>query len=379
MKQRRKILFVFGTRPEAIKLAPVVHAIRDANTSFIPRVCITAQHREMLDQVLKLFRLRVHHDLNIMQQGQSLEGVMSRVLLGVKNVVAMEKPDLVIVQGDTTTTFGAALAAFYEHIPVAHIEAGLRTWDKRHPYPEEMNRVLTTHLATLHFSPTPQAKKNLLDEGIDSRGIVVTGNTVIDALVYVRKRMRERRKRLQSLFSNIDFRKKILLVTGHRRESFGTGFRNICQAIRRIALEEENIEVVYPVHLNPNVQAPVKDILTGIRNVHLIEPLEYEPFVFLMDCSFLILTDSGGVQEEAPSLGKPVLVMRQRTERPEGVAAGTVCLVGTEERRIVREVRRLLYDRAAYGRMSRAHNPYGDGRASGRIVKALERYFGLKK
>ncbi len=375
MKKRRKILFVFGTRPEAIKLAPVVHEVNRMRNFFVSLLCITAQHREMLDQVVKLFRLKVHHDLNIMQKGQSLEAVTSRVLLGVKRVLTKERPDIVIVQGDTTTTFAAALAAFYEHIPVAHIEAGLRTWNKRHPYPEEMNRVLTTHLAALHFPPTVQARKNLLEEGIEGRKIIVTGNTVIDALYYTRDRLNGRRKKFVALFEEIDFRRKVILVTGHRRESFGGGFRNICRAIRTIALSESNVEIVYPVHLNPQVQKPVKDILSGISNVHLLDPLEYEPFVYLMKQSYLILTDSGGVQEEAPSLGKPVLVMRRHTERPEGVESGTARLVGTDKERIVHEVRRLLHDTKAYLRMSRAHNPYGDGRASKRIAKALHSYF----
>jgi len=372
MNRRKKILFVFGTRPEAIKLAPVIRAIDGEKDHFVSRICVTAQHREMLDQVLRLFRIRVHHDLNIMQKGQSLEHLTSRILLGVKAVVKQEQPDVMIIQGDTTTTFAASLAAFYEHVPVAHVEAGLRTWDHRHPYPEEMNRVLTTDLASLHFAPTREARRNLLKEGVPSAKISVTGNTVVDALLHIRKGIAG--KSFERTFAGIDFSKRIILVTGHRRESFGEGFRNICRAIRTIA-REENVEVVYPVHLNPNVQKPVREILSGISNVHLLEPLHYEPFVSLMDRSYLILTDSGGVQEEAPSLGKPVLVMRQRTERPEGVKAGTVRLVGTNKDGIVREVRRLLQDPKAYLKMSRAHNPYGDGKAGVRIVRALKKHF----
>ncbi|MGB5874239.1 MAG: UDP-N-acetylglucosamine 2-epimerase (non-hydrolyzing) [Bacteroidota bacterium] len=374
MRKRSKILVVFGTRPEAIKLAPVVQELRRRADQFNPRVCVTAQHREMLDQVLRLFAIRVHHDLNIMQSGQSLEQITSRVLSGMKEVLRKERPDMVVVQGDTTTTFAAALAAYYEGIPVGHVEAGLRTWQKYSPFPEEINRILTSHLGDLHFPPTEQAKKNLIREGIDPKKIVVTGNTVIDALFHVRKQVLGNRDRYRRMFPSIDFSRKIILVTGHRRESFGDGFRNICRAIRRIACEEENVEIVYPVHLNPNVQRPVRSILKGLKNVHLLEPQEYRPFVFLMDASYLILTDSGGVQEEAPSLGKPVLVMRAWTERPEAVRAGTVRLVGTYETVIVNEVRRLLHDKKQYGRMSRAHNPYGDGKARQRIVSAIRSF-----
>ncbi len=374
MRRRSKVLVVFGTRPEAIKLAPVIQELRRRADHFNPRVCVTAQHREMLDQVLRLFAIRAHHDLNIMQRGQSLEHVTSRVLTGIKEVLKEERPDMVVVQGDTTTTFAAALAAYYEGIPVAHVEAGLRTWQKQSPFPEEINRVLTTHLGDLHFPPTEQARKNLIREGIDPENVVVTGNTVIDALFHVRKKVLVNRTRYRRLFPSVDFSRRIILVTGHRRESFGEGFRNICRALRRIAREEENVEIVYPVHLNPNVQRPVRSILKGLKNVHLLEPLEYLPFVFLMDASYLILTDSGGVQEEAPSFGKPVLVMRAWTERPEAVRAGTVQLVGTDEMVIVREVRRLLHDRKRYTRMSRAHNPYGDGRARQRIASAIRRF-----
>ena len=365
---------MFGTRPEAIKLAPVIQELRRRADRFTCRVCVTAQHREMLDQVLRIFSIRAHHDLNIMQSGQSLEQITSRVLTGMKEVLKEERPDMVVVQGDTTTTFAAALAAYYEGIPVAHVEAGLRTWQKYSPFPEEINRRLTTHLGDLHFAPTEQARKNLTREGIDSGNVVVTGNTVIDSLFHARKKVLGDRKRYRRMFPSVDFSSRIILVTGHRRESFGEGFQSICEALRRIAREEENVEIVYPVHLNPNVQKPVRSILNGLKNVHLLEPLEYLPFVFLMDASHLILTDSGGVQEEAPSLGKPVLVMRARTERPEAVRAGTVRLVGTDETVIVREVHRLLHDRKQYIRMSRAHNPYGDGRARQRIVSAIRAF-----
>jgi UDP-N-acetylglucosamine 2-epimerase (non-hydrolysing) len=369
-----KILVVFGTRPEAIKLAPIVAELEKPSSGLTPRVCVTAQHREMLDQVLSLFDIKVHHDLNIMQKGQSLEDVTTRVILGMKRVLEVERPAMMVVQGDTTTTFAASLAAFYQNIPVAHVEAGLRTWNKRSPFPEEVNRVLTTHLTDLHFPPTSQSMKNLLIEGVDRRRVLVTGNTVIDALLHVIKDVRRNTRMFEREFKMIDFSRRMILVTGHRRENFGPGFKDMCEAMRTIALTEKNVEIVYPVHLNPNVQMPVRNILSDLLNVHLLEPLEYRPFLFLMDRSYLILTDSGGVQEEAPSLGKPVLVMRNHTERPEAVRAGTVRLVGTDQKRIVREVRRLLHDRKTYATMSRAHNPYGDGKASGRIVRSIRRY-----
>jgi UDP-N-acetylglucosamine 2-epimerase (non-hydrolysing) len=374
MKTKLKVLMVFGTRPEAIKLAPVVHELSRHPDDFIPRVCVTAQHREMLDQVLRIFSLRVHHDLNIMRKGQSLEDVTSRVLTGMKGVLASERPDIVLVQGDTTTAFAASLASFYAHVPVGHVEAGLRTWNKFSPFPEEINRVLATHIADLHFPPTAQARKNLIREGVDPKRIVITGNTVIDALYHVRASIRASYPLFEKEFPNVDFSRRMILVTGHRRENFGPGFQAICQGIREIAETERDVEIIYPVHLNPNVQTPVRAILAGLSNVHLIPPLEYRPFVFLMDRSYLILTDSGGVQEEAPSLGKPVLVMRHHTERPEAVKAGTVTLVGTDRSKIVREVRRLLHDARVYRNMSRAHNPYGDGKASPRIVAAIKRY-----
>jgi len=374
MKKRKKVLVVFGTRPEAIKLAPVVQELERRKKDFRARVCVTAQHRQMLDQVLRLFGLKVDHDLDIMQRGQSLEDVTSRVLSGMKEVFAKERPDIIVVQGDTTTTFATALAAYYADVPVAHVEAGLRTWNKRSPFPEEINRVLTTHLTDLNFPPTAQARRNLLHEGVDPRRVVVTGNTVIDALYFIRGKVLRQSTAYRKMFARIDLDKRLILVTGHRRENFGQGFLDICSAIRDIARREPDVEIVYPVHLNPNVQKPVRAILSGLRNVHLLEPLEYSPFVFLMNASYLILTDSGGVQEEAPSLGKPVLVMRNHTERPEAIRAGTVRLVGTDRSKITREVMRLLHDKAVYTRMSRAHNPYGDGKASPRIVTAIGRY-----
>jgi UDP-N-acetylglucosamine 2-epimerase (non-hydrolysing) len=374
VSSRKKILVVFGTRPEAIKLAPVIHELLNHKKDFVTRVCVTAQHREMLDQVLAIFKIRTHHDLNIMQKGQSLEDVTSRVLLGMKAVLEREHPDMILAQGDTTTVMAAALAAFYAGIPVGHVEAGLRTWNKRSPFPEEINRVIATHLSDLHFAPTQQSRKNLLREGILPGRILVTGNTVIDALFHVRSAVTRSRKQFEKTFPDVDFSKRVILVTGHRRENFGEGFLSICRAIRTVARRHPDVEIVYPVHLNPNVQRPVRSMLGHLSNVHLLDPQPYLPFVFLMDTCHLILTDSGGVQEEAPSLGKPVLVMRNHTERPEAVKAGTVRLVGTSSRKIVDEIERLLTNRRAYLTMSRAHNPYGDGKSSGRIVRALKSY-----
>jgi UDP-N-acetylglucosamine 2-epimerase (non-hydrolysing) len=328
----------------------------------------------MLDQVLRLFAIRVHHDLNIMRSGQSLEQITSRVLTGMRDVLRREKPDMMVVQGDTTTTFAAALAGYYAGVPIAHVEAGLRTGQKFSPFPEEINRTLTTHLGDLHFPPTLQSQKNLLREGIDSKRVVVTGNTVIDALLYVRGVVRRKQKEYSGLFRGIDLSRRIILVTGHRRESFGGGFRNICKAIATIARREPNVQIIYPVHLNPNVQKPVWRLLSKLQNVHLLEPLEYGPFVYLLDRAYCVLTDSGGVQEEAPSLGKPVLVMRDHTERPEAIRAGTARLVGTDAGRIEGQIHRLLHNRSAYRAMSRAHNPYGDGKSSPRIVKAIGKF-----
>jgi UDP-N-acetylglucosamine 2-epimerase (non-hydrolysing) len=379
MSSRKKILVVFGTRPEAIKLAPVIHELLKYPKRFLTRVCVTAQHREMLDQVLAIFKIRTHYDLNVMHKGQSLEDVTSRVLLGMKDVLARERPDMILLQGDTTTVMAAALAAFYAEVPVGHVEAGLRTWDKRSPFPEEINRVIASHLSDLHFAPTQQARKNLLREGIFPGRIVVTGNTVIDALFHVRSTVTRSGKKFGKMFPGVDFSRRMILVTGHRRENFGEGFLNICRGIRTVARRHPEVEIVYPVHLNPNVQRPVNSILGRLPNVHLLAPQPYLPFVFLMDVCYLILTDSGGVQEEAPSLGKPVLVMRDHTERPEAVKAGTVRLVGTSSRKIVTEIERLLTHPDAYLAMSKAHNPYGDGKSSGRIVRALRTYFRVNR
>lgn len=369
-----KVLTVFGTRPEAIKMAPLVHALAK-DPHFEAKVCVTAQHREMLDQVLKLFSLVPEYDLNIMQPGQGLTEITCRILEGLKPVLESFKPDVVLVHGDTTTTMAASLAAFYQRIPVGHVEAGLRTGDLSSPWPEEGNRTLTGHLATYHFAPTETSRQNLLRENIADNRIAVTGNTVIDALFWVRDRVlsdEALRNELTQRYPFLANGKKMILVTGHRRESFGRGFEQICHALAEIAANNPDVQIVYPVHLNPNVSEPVKRILGHVENVMLIEPQDYLPFVWLMNRAWLILTDSGGIQEEAPSLGKPVLVMRDMTERPEAVSAGTVCLVGTDSQRIVNEVTRLLQDESAYQAMSRAHNPYGDGQACHRILSALK-------
>lgn len=369
-----KVLTVFGTRPEAIKMAPLVHALAK-DPHFEAKVCVTAQHREMLDQVLKLFSIVPEYDLNIMQPGQGLTEITCRILEGLKPVLESFKPDVVLVHGDTTTTMAASLAAFYQRIPVGHVEAGLRTGDLSSPWPEEGNRTLTGHLATYHFAPTETSRQNLLRENIADNRIAVTGNTVIDALFWVRDRVlsdEALRNELTERYPFLANGKKMILVTGHRRESFGRGFEQICHALAEIAANNPDVQIVYPVHLNPNVSEPVKRILGHVENVMLIEPQDYLPFVWLMNRAWLILTDSGGIQEEAPSLGKPVLVMRDMTERPEAVSAGTVCLVGTDSQRIVNEVTRLLQDESAYQAMSRAHNPYGDGQACHRILSALK-------
>lgn len=369
-----KVLTVFGTRPEAIKMAPLVHALAK-DSDIESRLCVTAQHREMLDQVLHLFSLVPDYDLNIMRPGQGLTEITSRILEGMKTVFADFTPDVVLVHGDTTTTLAASLAAFYHRIPVGHIEAGLRTGDLYSPWPEEANRTLTGHLASYHFAPTERSRQNLLRENVPDARIFVTGNTVIDALFWVRDRVlndEALRSRLAARYPFLDAGKKLLLVTGHRRESFGGGFERICHALAEIARLHPQVQIVYPVHLNPNVSEPVNRLLSRIENIILIEPQEYLPFVWLMDRAWLILTDSGGIQEEAPSLGKPVLVMRDATERPEAIEAGTVRLVGTDGDHIVSEVTRLLTDEQAWRTMSLAHNPYGDGLACQRIVQALK-------
>lgn len=362
----KKILIVFGTRPEAIKMAPLVQEFLKYPDVFETKVCVTAQHRQMLDQVLEIFGIKPDFDLNIMKPGQDLYDVTSAVLLGLKEVLSNYCPDVVFVHGDTTTTMAAALAAFYQKIDVAHVEAGLRTNDMYSPFPEEMNRQLTSKIARWHFAPTSSSQANLLKEGIEESSIIVTGNTVIDALLHVTDSLGEKEVIIPGYEMND---RKVILVTGHRRENFGEGFLNICEALREIALGHPDIDIVYPVHLNPNVQKPVRSILHGMSNVYLIDPLEYEPFVCLMSRSYIILTDSGGIQEEAPSLGKPVLVMRDTTERPEAVEAGTVKLVGANRENIVREIDRLLRNDHEYQMMSEAHNPYGDGTASKRIVE----------
>lgn len=373
MERSMKTLCVFGTRPEAIKMAPLVLALAD-DERFEAKVCVTGQHREMLDQVLGLFSIAPDYDLNIMKPGQDLTDVTTAILQGLKPVLAEFKPDIVLVHGDTATTLAASLAAYYQQIPVAHVEAGLRTGNLYSPWPEEGNRKLTGALAKLNFAPTETSQANLLREGINSNDIVVTGNTVIDALLDVVKRLDQDPKLLEQASEPAAFlnpSRKMILVTGHRRESFGGGFERICQALMEVAQQHPEVDIVYPVHLNPNVREPVNRLLNGIGNIYLIPPLDYLPFVHMMSRAHIILTDSGGIQEEAPSLGKPVLVMRDTTERPEAVSAGTVKLVGTNTSDIVRELNRLLVDTAAYREMSYAHNPYGDGKACQRILEAL--------
>ena len=355
-------------------MAPLVHALAK-DPHFEAKVCVTAQHREMLDQVLHLFSIVPDYDLNIMSPGQGLTEITCRILQGLKPVLESFKPDVVFVHGDTTTTAAASLAAFYQRIPVGHVEAGLRTGDLYSPWPEEANRTLTGHLAMYHFAPTENSRQNLLRENLSDTRIFVTGNTVIDALFWVRDRVmgdEALRADLEQRYPFLNNGKKMILVTGHRRESFGQGFEQICHALAEVAASNPDVQIVYPVHLNPNVSEPVNRILGHIDNVILIEPQDYLPFVWLMNHAWLILTDSGGIQEEAPSLGKPVLVMRETTERPEAIDAGTVRLVGTDSQRIVDEVTRLLRDDEEYQRMSRAHNPYGDGRACERILAALK-------
>ena len=368
-----KTLCVFGTRPEAIKMAPLVLALA-ADERFDAKVCVTGQHREMLDQVLDLFAVKPDFDLNIMKHGQDLTDVTTSILQGMKGVFAQYKPDVVLVHGDTATTLAASLAAYYQQIPVAHVEAGLRTGNMFSPWPEEGNRKLTGVLTSKHFAPTETSKANLLAEGVAESKIIVTGNTVIDALLDVVARLENDpvlRAKAAAPSAFLDPQRKVILVTGHRRESFGGGFERICQALTQVAQQHPGVDIVYPVHLNPNVREPVNRLLSKTSNIHLIEPLDYLPFVYLMSRSHIILTDSGGIQEEAPSLGKPVLVMRDTTERPEAVDAGTVKLVGTDTANMVSELNHLLTDDAAYQCMSRAHNPYGDGKACKRILDSL--------
>ncbi|NWN90422.1 UDP-N-acetylglucosamine 2-epimerase (non-hydrolyzing) [Marinobacter adhaerens] len=371
-----KVLTVFGTRPEAIKMAPLALQL-DADPRFESRVCITAQHREMLDQVLSLFAIRPDYDLNLMKPAQTLAELTARMLQGVSGVIGEFKPDMVLVHGDTSTTFAATLAAYYYQTAVGHIEAGLRTGNLYSPWPEEGNRKLTGALTALHFSPTETARNNLLVEGVADDTIVVTGNTVIDALLSVSERIdgdHELKDSLAAKFPFLQASKRLILVTGHRRESFGGGFERICQALGQIASAHPECQIVYPLHLNPNVQEPVGRMLSEFSNIYLIEPQEYLPFVYLMKQSYLILTDSGGIQEEAPSLGKPVLVMRDTTERPEAVETGTVKLTGTNVEALVTATEELLTNEQAYSHMSLAHNPYGDGEACPRIIQALIDY-----
>ena len=367
-----KILFVFGTRPEAIKLAPLIKQFQSRPEKYDVKICVSAQHREMLDQVLEFFNIKPDFDLNIMQSDQNLFDVSERTLDAFKDIIASHKPDWLIVQGDTTTTFIGALSAFYKKIKVAHIEAGLRSFRRYSPFPEEINRILTTHLSDLHFAPTEKAKENLLRESIPENKIFVVGNTGIDALFFCLKHISKYKSKNIRDLNSIDFCKKIILVTGHRRESFGKPFKNICHALKQIS-SADNVEVVYPVHLNPNVRKPVFDILKRVSNVHIIEPLSYPAMVWLMSRSYIILTDSGGIQEEAPSLGKPVLVMRDVTERTEGIEVGAAKLVGTDIDIIVSETMHLLTDKSEYDRMSKTKNPYGDGKASKRIINIFNR------
>ncbi|HFK7078425.1 TPA: non-hydrolyzing UDP-N-acetylglucosamine 2-epimerase [Escherichia coli] len=366
-------MVVFGTRPEAIKMAPLVKEISN-NKALDLRVCVTGQHREMLDQVLEIFQIKPDYDLNLMKSGQSLNDITSSILINIKCILQEYKPDLVLVHGDTATTFAVSLAAYYEKISVGHVEAGLRTGNIYSPWPEEANRKLTAVLAKYHFAPTFSSKENLIREGCVPDNIIVTGNTVIDALHLAKEKINndiQLSDKLKQEFSFLEPEKKIILVTGHRRESFGKGFEDICDALAIIARSYKDIQIIYPVHMNPNVRGPVNRLLSNINNIYLIEPLQYLPFVYLMDKSYIILTDSGGIQEEAPSLGKPVLVMRDTTERPEAILAGTVALVGTDKNKITEKVKELIENTEVYKKMSAAQNPYGDGKSCQRIVNAI--------
>ena len=377
----KKVLLVFGTRPEAIKMAPLVKAFQEQNNFFDTKICVTGQHREMLDQVLDLFEIKTDFDLDVMRPNQDLYDVTGKILQGMKEVFSRYRPDIVFVHGDTTTTFTTSLAAFYEKIDVAHIEAGLRTNNIYSPWPEEANRKLTSQLTTYHFAPTQESQNNLLRENIASEKIIVTGNTVIDALLFMQNKLetnKDFRAQVKKLIVDKGFdpeASEFILVTGHRRENFGQGIINICSALKTIALERPHLNIVYPVHLNPNVFKPVNDLLGHIKNVFLIEPLQYEEFIYLMSLAKLIITDSGGVQEEAPSLGKPVLVMRDTTERPEAVEAGTVKLVGTSLVGIVSATSELLDNQSVYDKMAKAHNPYGDGKACDRIIHFMKKCY----
>jgi UDP-N-acetylglucosamine 2-epimerase (non-hydrolysing) len=379
MTTLRKVMLVFGTRPEAIKMAPLYHALSESS-DFQTTICVTAQHRQMLDQVLKVFEVSVDIDLDLMKPGQDLFDVSASVLLGMREVFLRHRPDIVLVHGDTTTTLATAMAAFYSGVPVGHIEAGLRTYDINAPFPEEFNRQVTSKLTRWHFAPTSLSKRNLLAENVPDKAITVTGNTVIDALNWVLGRIEAKPERRSAIVNFLSDRlpfnwreSRYILITGHRRENFGDGFSQICQGIKELAKRYPGVHFVYPVHLNPNVQQPAKEILSGLVNVHLIEPLDYEPFVFLLKHSHIVLTDSGGIQEEAPSLGKPVLVMRDVTERQEAIDAGTVRLVGASRERIVENISELLDNEESFRLMSTAHNPYGDGKACTRILEELRK------
>jgi len=381
MMQHKRIMLVFGTRPEAIKMAPLYHALKALPDEFETQLCVTGQHRQMLDQVLKVFEITPDIDLNLMKSGQDLFDVTAGVLHGMRDVLQKYKPNALLVHGDTTTTLAAAMAAFYLGVPVGHVEAGLRTHDLQAPFPEEFNRQVASKLTKWHFAPTDFSRKNLLDERVPKASITVTGNTVIDALFWVLNRIDadvHRSQVIEAFLSaqlNFDWRnQRFVLMTGHRRENFGDGFLQICHALKDLAASYPAVQFVYPVHLNPNVQQPVNSILSGLPNVHLIAPVDYEPFVYLLKHSYIVLTDSGGIQEEAPSLGKPVLVMRDVTERPEAIEAGTVRLVGADRSRIVANVAELLDNEMSYMAMSRAYNPYGDGNACGRIISVLREF-----
>lgn len=369
-----KVLVCFGTRPEAIKMASIVQKLK-GSPSFQLKVCVTAQHREMLDQVLNFFEIVPDYDLDIMKENQTLNELCGRIFTKIDSVLQDNNPDVVLVHGDTTTSSVCAWAAFHRGIKIAHVEAGLRTFDKLSPFPEELNRQITSRICDYHFAPTSQSEQNLLNENIRQESILVTGNTVIDSLLWAAEKLDSgyTNSKIAELKSVLNFNKKIILVTGHRRENFGEGFLSICKALAYLA-QNNDIEIVYPVHLNPQVQKPVMELLSGISNIHLIAPLDYPSFIWMMQNSYVIITDSGGVQEEAPSLGKPVLVMRETTERPEAVSEGTVILVGTNADKIIAEAQNLLYNEGDYEKMSRAHNPYGDGKAASRIIEYLENH-----
>jgi UDP-N-acetylglucosamine 2-epimerase (non-hydrolysing) len=376
--KKKKIMLVFGTRPEAIKMAPLIHALKEKQDLFELNICVTSQHRHMLDQVLKIFEIEPNIDLNLMQEDQNLSSLTSLILHEMQIVLKKYQPDVLLVHGDTTTTLASSIAAFYESIPIGHVEAGLRTFNIKTPFPEEFNRHITSKITKWHFAPTKSSQQNLISEGVDKSLITITGNTVIDALNWVLKRLdkeEDYRKKLENILNaNLSFNwksERFVLITAHRRENFGDGFLQICSAIKELASKYPNIHFVYPVHLNPNVKKPVYEILKDFSNIHLIKPLDYELFVYLLKYSYLVLTDSGGIQEEAPSLGKPVLVMRNDTERPEAVEAGTVKLVGSNKQRIVEGVSLLLDDKIYYQKMSQTHNPYGDGTACKHIVDVL--------